>query len=122
VARINLTSADARVIADLLLEAADPGSGSGPRGPIGLWIGSAAVASRVGVQASTIRGWVAHNGPKKHPFPSPERYRGRNYWQKTAIDQWNAEERRLDERRRASSSGSRPRSPFAVRRPVAGSR
>jgi hypothetical protein len=99
--RIDLTRADAGVLVDLLRAAADPGEGSGPRGPIGLWIGSDDAATSVGVEASTIRGWVARHGPKMHPFPVPQaRYRGRNYWQKTTIDKWRAEQRQLDERRR----------------------
>jgi predicted DNA-binding transcriptional regulator AlpA len=113
--RVDLTIADARVIADLLADAADPGSGSGPRGPISLWISSEAAAERVGVQASTIRGWVARNGPKKHPFPRPERYGGRNYWQKTTVDKWKAEQRRLDDQHRASAGRLRPRQPPAGR-------
>lgn len=105
VVRIDLTSADARALTALLRDAADPGQGAGPRGPIGLWIGSDDAAKRVGVEASTIRGWVARRGPKTHPFPAPEaHYRGRNYWQKTTIDKWKAEQRRLDDQHRANAS------------------
>jgi hypothetical protein len=110
VVRIDLTAADARVLAGLLRDAADPAEGTGPRGPIGLWIGSDDAAARVGVQPSTIRGWVARRGPKAHPFPPPEaRYRGRNYWQKTTIDTWKAEQRRLDQQHRAKVARARPR-------------
>jgi hypothetical protein len=108
VVRIDLTREDARVLADLLQDAADPGEGPGPRGPIELWIGSDDAARRVGVEASTIRGWVARSCPKAHPFPAPEaRYRGRNYWQKKTIDRWKAEQRRLDEEYRANSGNLR---------------
>lgn len=110
VVRIDLTSTDARALSGLLRAAADPGQDSGPRGPIGLWIGSNDAARRVGVEASTIRGWVARHGPKSHPFPPPEtRYRGRNYWQKATIDKWQAEQRRLDEQHRVKAGQMRPR-------------
>ena len=110
VVRIDLTAADARVLIGLLRDTADPGEGSGPRGPIGLWIGSDDAARRVGVEASTIRGWVARQGPQAHPFPPPEaRYRGRNYWQKKTIDKWKAEQRRLDQQHRAKAAQARPR-------------
>jgi hypothetical protein len=107
--RIDLTCADAGLLVDLLRAAADPGEGGGPSGPIGLWIGSDDAATRVGVEPSTIRGWVARHGPKTHPFPVPQaRYRGRNYWQKKTIDTWRAEQRQLDEQRRGRSSRPRP--------------
>jgi hypothetical protein len=108
VARIDLTREDARVLAGLLRAAAGPGGGAGPRGPIEAWIGSGDAAGRVGVEASTIRGWVARHGPKAHPFPPPEaRYRGRNYWQRATIEKWQAEQRRLDAQYRAAAGHSR---------------
>lgn len=116
VVRIDLTSTDARALSGLLRAAADPGQDSGPRGPIGLWIGSNDAARRVGVEASTIRGWVARHGPKSHPFPPPEtRYRGRNYWQKATIDKWQAEQRRLDEQHRVKAGQMRSRVTSTVR-------
>ena len=109
VVRVDLSREDARALASLLRAAADPGRETGPRGPIELWIGSDDAARRIGVEASTIRGWVARHGPKAHPFPPPEaQYRGRNYWQKRTIDTWKAEQRRLDQQHRATSG--RPRS------------
>jgi hypothetical protein len=100
VVRIDLSHDDARALAGILLHVADPDDGPGPRGPIGTWIGSEAVARRIGVAPSTIRGWIARNGPKAHPFPQPDaRYRGRNYWQKRTIDRWDARQRRLDRQR-----------------------
>jgi len=101
-ARVDLTAADARVLAGLLRDAA--GQGPGPGGPAESWIGSDDVAARIGVEASTIRGWVARGGPKAHPFPPPQRrYRGRNFWQKASVDQWQAEQRRLDAQHRANA-------------------
>jgi hypothetical protein len=75
-------------------------------------MGSDGAAARVGVQPGTIRGWVARHGPKAHPFPAPEAsYRGRNYWQKTTIDKWKAEQRKLDDQHRARSADrKRPKS------------
>jgi hypothetical protein len=109
VVRIDLSRADARVLTELLRAAADPAGELGPRGPIGSWIGTGEAARRIGMEASTIRGWITRHGPKGHPFPAPEvRYGGRNYWQKTAIDRWTAEQRRLDRQHRAASS--RPQS------------
>ena len=98
--RIDLSREDARVLADLLLDAADP-ERPGPRGPIETWIGTSEAARRLGVEPSTIRGWVARHGPMGHPFPAPEvRYGGRSYWQKKTIDKWKAEQRRLDAQHR----------------------
>ena len=91
VVRVDLTSDDARVLADLLNAATEPDTGSAPRGPIGTWLGTEDVAARIGVQPSTIRGWIARHGPKTHPFPAPdEQYRGRNYWKKATADGWKA--------------------------------
>jgi hypothetical protein len=110
VVRVDLSREDARILAALFRAAADPGGGTGPRGPIGLWIGSDEAAKKVGVEASTIRGWVACHGPRTHPFPPPgASYRGRNYWQRGTIERWQAEQRRLDEQHRASSGRSRQR-------------
>ena len=110
VVRIDLSREDARVLADLLLDAADPGERPGPRGPIETWIGTSEAARRLGVEAGTIRGWVSRHGPKTHPFPPPEvRYGGRSYWQKKTIDKWKAEQRWLDAQHRASPGHPRPR-------------
>jgi hypothetical protein len=100
VVRLDLTRTDVRELAHLLNKAAGPAEG-GPSGPIGLWIGSGEAAARVGVEPSTIRGWVARRGPKAHPFPEPGvTYKGRNLWQKTVIDNWAREQHRIDEQRR----------------------
>jgi hypothetical protein len=96
VVRVDLNRDDARALADLLLEAAEPES-NGPRGPIGAWIGTADAAKIVDVVPGTIRGWVSRCGPKTHPFPQPELvYRGRSYWQKKTIDRWRARQRRIE--------------------------
>jgi hypothetical protein len=100
VVRIDLSRADARVLADLLLDAADPAER--PRGPIETWIGTGEAARRIGVEAGTIRGWVSRSGPRSHPFPPPDvRYGGRSYWQKKTVDAWQTEQRRLDSQYRA---------------------
>jgi hypothetical protein len=107
--RIDLSLEDARVLAGLLRDAADPDDDAGPRGPIERWIGTAEAAARIDVEASTIRGWISRNGPKAHPFPRPEvSHRGRSYWQKATVDKWKTDQRRLEEGYRASSG--RPRS------------
>jgi len=96
VLNVALNRDDARALADLVMDAAEP-EGHGPRGPIGAWIGTADVARRVHREASTIRGWLARNGPKANPFPAPDMvYRGRSYWQKKTIDRWWARQRRID--------------------------
>jgi hypothetical protein len=99
VARIELSRDDARALADLLLDAAEP-DGTGPRGPIGTWIGTAEAAKSLDVAPSTIRGWITRRGPKANPFPLPDLlYHGRSYWQKKTIDKWRARRRRIDQRR-----------------------
>jgi hypothetical protein len=109
VVRVDLTSDDARVLADLLNAATEPETGVPPRGPIGAWMGTEDVAARIGVQPSTIRGWVTRHGPKTHPFPAPdEKYRGRNYWKKATADGWKAEQDGRDEQRRQKRAAHRP--------------
>jgi len=90
--RIDLTSDDAIALAGILREAADLTAGPGRRGPNWAWIGSAEAAQRIGVKASTVRGWVATHGPRRWPFPKPDRReKGRNYWRPRTIDRWIAE-------------------------------
>jgi hypothetical protein len=96
VVNVALNRDDARALADLVMDAAEP-EGQGPRGPIGAWIGTADVARRIHREASTLRGWLARNGPKSNPFPRPDLvYHGRSYWQKMTIDRWWARQRRID--------------------------
>jgi hypothetical protein len=103
VVRVDLNRDDARALADLLQDAAEP-EGRGPRGPIGSWIGTADAAKILDVAPSTIRGWVTRGVPKTNPFPPPDLvYRGRSYWQKKTIDKWRARRRRIEKQR------SRPR-------------
>jgi hypothetical protein len=100
VVRIELSRDDAGALAGLILDAAAP-EGRGPRGPIGEWMGTADAASRLGVAASTIRGWVNRNLPKANPFPQADLlYRGRSYWQKKTIDKWRVRQRRLENQER----------------------
>jgi hypothetical protein len=102
VVRIDLNRDDARALADLLQDAAEP-EGDTPRGPIGSWIGTADAAKILDVVPSTIRGWVTRNGPKTNPFPPPDLvYRGRSYWQKRTIDKWRARQRRIEKQRSQS--------------------
>lgn len=102
--RVDLTREDAAVLAALLEDAAEPGEGRPARGPIGAWIGTQDVAARIGVQPSTIRGWIARREPKAHPLPVPDgSYRGRNYWQKSTIDAWKTEREHINARRRSTS-------------------
>lgn len=106
VVRIDLCAADASALTGLLLVAADPDEGPGPRGPIGSWMGTADVARRLSVAPSTIRGWISRGEPRGNPFPKPgTSYGNRSYWQKRTIDRWKArEERRNDKKRRTSRS------------------
>jgi hypothetical protein len=108
VVRLDLTRADVRELANLLNKTADPAA-EGPSGPIGLWIGAGEAAARVGVEPSTIRGWVARRGPKAHPFPEPGvTYKGRNLWQKAVIETWAREQLRLEEQHRSRPDRNRP--------------
>src|SRR5260370_7150749 len=63
VVRVDLTSDDARVLADLLNAATEPDTGSAPRGPIGTWLGPADVAGRIRVHPSTTPRCI----PRPHP-------------------------------------------------------
>lgn len=108
VVRVDLTRDDSHVLADILNAATESGEGGVPRGPIGTWMGTEDVATRIGVVPSTIRGWVTRHGPKGHPFPAPdERYRGRNYWKKATVDGWKAREDDLNEQHRRERAARR---------------
>ena len=70
---MDLTRDDSHVLADILNAATESGEGGVPRGPIGTWMGTEDVATRIGVVPSTIRGWVTRHGPEGHPVPRPGR-------------------------------------------------
>lgn len=87
--RVDLTGADADVLADVLQQAAELAAGPGRRGANWAWIGSAEVAKMVGVEPTTIRAWVAGRRPSRHPFPRPGvKIPGRNLWRRRAVEKW----------------------------------
>jgi hypothetical protein len=89
--RVDLTSDDVEALARILRDAAELAADPSRRGRNWSWIGSVEAARRLGVRASTIRGWVAKRGPRAHPFPRPERQeKGRNYWRPRTIERWKA--------------------------------
>lgn len=107
VVRLDLSRDDARALADLLQDAAEP-EGHSPRGPIGSWIGTADAAKILDVVPSTIRGWLNRNGPKTNPFPPADLvYGGRSYWQRRTIDKWRARQRRIEKQRNQSRHRTR---------------
>lgn len=95
--RVDLASADAGVLADVLQEAAELAADSGGRGASLPLVGSSEAAKIVGVEPPTIRAWVAGRGPAKHPFPRPViRMQGRNLWRRRAVEKWRTEQGPLD--------------------------
>jgi hypothetical protein len=97
--RVDLTSADADALADVLHGAAELAAGPGRRGPNWAWIGSDQAAQLVGVEPSTIRSWTGGRGPRRHPFPRPGvRMPGRNLWRRKTVEKWKAEMDALERR------------------------
>jgi len=81
--RVDLTCDDARALGALIR------AGTGPRGDVtGAYLDTAAVARNIHVSPSTIRSWLARNGPGQNPFPRPEKLLGRSRWRQAAIDAW----------------------------------
>jgi predicted DNA-binding transcriptional regulator AlpA len=99
VVRIELTADDAAMLARILdrVELA-PGVG-------GPWMSTAEVAELLHVTQATIRSWFISHKPKRHPFPTPEATRsGRNYWLRSTIEEWKADEDRMSTASRRSRS------------------
>jgi hypothetical protein len=97
--RVDLTSADADALAEVLHGAAELAAGPGRRGPNWTWIGSDQAAQIVGVEPSTIRAWTGRRGPLRHPFPRPGvRMPGRNLWRRKTVEKWKAEQDAIDNR------------------------
>ncbi|MEU8938861.1 hypothetical protein OHU17_17385 [Streptomyces goshikiensis] len=53
-----------------------------------VWVDMAGAAALVRVNPKTITSWLARNGPKKRPFPSPHRILYRLYWRRSEIEGW----------------------------------
>jgi len=70
--RVDLTSEDALALA-ALVDAANEDLSPAPGVPFSPWLDVAEAAAFAGVQPGTLRGWLARGGPKKCPFPLPDR-------------------------------------------------
>lgn len=103
--RVDLTCDDARALGALIR------AETGSRGDVtGTHFGTAAVARHIHVSPSTIRAWLARNGPSQNPFPRPEKLLGRSRWRQAAIDAWQLRQEQIknqNARRHPQSRNSR---------------
>jgi hypothetical protein len=89
--RIDLTAADAEMLAAALAAAAEQRRDGGLRLGASSLIDTSDVSGWLYVRPSTIRGWLSRGGPKGNPFPPPDRrYHGRIYWKRATIEAWQA--------------------------------
>lgn len=57
-----------------------------PEGDV--WCDIAGASALSGVPARTITGWLSRGGPKRNPFPRPDRILYRLYWSSNAVREW----------------------------------
>jgi predicted DNA-binding transcriptional regulator AlpA len=57
-----------------------------------IWVDIAGATALTAMAPRTITGWLARGGPRRNPFPQPDRIMYRLYWPRSEIESWRARE------------------------------
>jgi hypothetical protein len=52
------------------------------------WVDISGASAIAFAQPNTITAWITRGGPKRNPFPQPERFLGRLYWPLSVLSAW----------------------------------